>query len=88
MLCNFVEITLQYGYSPVNLLQFSKQLFLRTPLSGCFWSFQTVKVIISLGQSENAKLAVIWIINTIRSRPNLGFDLTYFSFFLLQILYV
>ena len=40
---------------------------------------------IGLDLSANAKSLVIWIINTRvlqRSRLNLGFDLTYFSFFL------
>ena len=27
MLCNFIEITLQYGYSPVNLLHIFKTAF-------------------------------------------------------------
>ena len=35
---NFFEITLRHGYSPVNLLQISIHLFLRTPLGGCFCS--------------------------------------------------
>ena len=34
---NFVEIALRHGCSPVNLLQFSEHLFLKTPLDGCFW---------------------------------------------------
>ena len=36
-----------------------------------------------LDQRASAKLAVIWIINTrvaLGINPNLGFDLTYFSF--------
>ena len=33
--CNFIEITLWQGCSPVNLLQISEYLFIRTPLEGC-----------------------------------------------------
>ena len=33
---NFIEITHRHGCSPVNLLQISEQIFLRTPLEGCF----------------------------------------------------
>ena len=32
LLCNFIEITLWPGCSPVNLLQFSEHLFVRTPM--------------------------------------------------------
>ena len=35
--CNFIEITLWHGCSPVNLLHISEHLLLRTPLGGCFW---------------------------------------------------
>ena len=35
--CNFIEVTLWHGCSPVNLLDiFSEHLFPRTPLDGCF----------------------------------------------------
>ena len=37
LLCYFIEITLRHEFSPGNLLHFSKHLFLRTPLDGCFW---------------------------------------------------
>ena len=39
LLCNFIKITLWHGFSPVNLLHIFKDLFLRTPLDGCFCSF-------------------------------------------------
>ena len=32
---NFIEIALQHGYSPVNLLHIFRAPFLRTPLDGC-----------------------------------------------------
>ena len=32
----FTEITLRHGCSPVNLLHISEDIFLRTPLEGCF----------------------------------------------------
>ena len=36
LLCNFIEITLQHGCSPLNLLHIFRALFLRTPLGYCF----------------------------------------------------
>ena len=40
--CNFIEIALQHGCSPVNLLHILDYLFLRTPLYCCFWyTFKT-----------------------------------------------
>ena len=36
LFCNFIEIALRYGGSPVNLLQFSEHLFLKTTLEGWF----------------------------------------------------
>ena len=36
MPCNFIEIALRHGCSPVNFCIFSEHLFLRTPLDGCF----------------------------------------------------
>ena len=33
---NFIEITLQHGCSPVNLLHVLEYLSLRTPLDSCF----------------------------------------------------
>ena len=33
--CNFIEIALRHGVSPVNLQQFSEHLFLRRPLKVC-----------------------------------------------------
>ena len=36
LLCNFIEITLRQGSSPVNLLHISELLFIGTPLEGCF----------------------------------------------------
>ena len=36
LLCNFIEITLRHGCSPVNFLHIFSTLFLGTPLSGCF----------------------------------------------------
>ena len=44
LLCNFIEIPLWHGCSTVNLLYiFSKNLFLITPLYGCFWNYKMVK---------------------------------------------
>ena len=34
---NFIEITLRYGYSPVNILHIFRTPFLRAPLNGNFW---------------------------------------------------
>ena len=39
LLCNFIEIALRHGCSPVNSLLFSEHLFLRTPLDGCFCEY-------------------------------------------------
>ena len=39
MLCNFIEITLWHGCSPVNLLHISEHLFLRTLPDGCFCEY-------------------------------------------------
>ena len=36
-LCDFIEITLRHGCSPVNLLHFFRTLFLRAPLDDYFW---------------------------------------------------
>ena len=36
LLCNFIEIALRHGCSPVDLLRIFSQLFLRTPLHGRF----------------------------------------------------
>ena len=36
VLCNFLEITLQHGCSPVNLLHIFRTPFIRVPLNGCF----------------------------------------------------
>ena len=44
LLCKLIETTLQHWCSPVLLCCiFSEQLYLRTPLDGCFWTghFQT-----------------------------------------------
>ena len=37
LLCNFIEIALWHGCSPVKCRIFSEHLFLRAPLDGCFW---------------------------------------------------
>ena len=42
---NFIEITHRRGCSSVNLLHISEQLYLRTLLVGCFWSFSNVWLI-------------------------------------------
>ena len=39
LLCNFIEITLWHGCSPVNLLHILTHLFLRIPREGCFFMF-------------------------------------------------
>ena len=44
LLCNFIELALQHGYSPVNLLHNFRTLFLRTPLDGCFYVFLKFKI--------------------------------------------
>ena len=36
LLCNFIEIALQHGCSPVNLLHIFRTSFPRIPLDGCF----------------------------------------------------
>ena len=36
LLCSFIEITLQHGLSPVNLLHIFRTHFLRTPMESCF----------------------------------------------------
>ena len=36
LLCNFIEIALRHGCSPVNLLHISEHLFQGKPLGGCF----------------------------------------------------
>ena len=36
LLCNFIEINLWYGCSPVNLPHIFRTLFLGIPLGGCF----------------------------------------------------
>ena len=40
---NFIEITLQHGCSPVNLLHIFITPVLRPPLEGCFWISKTRK---------------------------------------------
>ena len=37
---NTIEITLQHGCSPVNLLDIFRTPSLRTLLEGCFWTFE------------------------------------------------
>ena len=37
--CDFNKIIFQHGFSPVNLLNFSEHLFIRTLLGGCSWNF-------------------------------------------------
>ena len=37
LLCNFIEITFQDGFSLVDLLHISEHLFIRTPMNGYFW---------------------------------------------------
>ena len=44
LFCNFIEITLWHGCSPVNCCIFSEHLFLGTSLEGCFSNFQLVQV--------------------------------------------
>ena len=39
LFCNFIEITVGHGCSPVNLLLFSEHLCIRTPMESCFWVF-------------------------------------------------
>ena len=43
---NFIKIALRHGCSPVNLLHISEYLFLRTPLTGCFWLYKRKKSVI------------------------------------------
>ena len=37
LLCNFIEITIQHGCSPANLLHIFRKPFLKTPLDGYFY---------------------------------------------------
>ena len=39
LLCNFIEIILQHGCYPVNLLHIFRTLFKRTAMEGCFCFF-------------------------------------------------
>ena len=39
LLCNFIEITLWHGCSPVNLLHISRTPFMKLLMEGCFLSF-------------------------------------------------
>ena len=39
--CNFIEIALWHGCSPVNLLHIFRTLFTGTPLGGCLWKSWT-----------------------------------------------
>ena len=36
MLCNFIEIALQHGWSPINLLHILRTPFLKETSGGCF----------------------------------------------------
>ena len=40
LLCNFIEITLRHGCSPVNLMYIFRTTFLRIPMDGCFWKVE------------------------------------------------
>ena len=40
VLCNFIEIALRHGCSPIICCIFSEYLFLGTPLEGCFCTYQ------------------------------------------------
>ena len=42
LLCNFIEIALRHGCSPVNLLHIFRYLLLRTLSEGCFWCKATL----------------------------------------------
>ena len=42
LLCNFIEIALWHGCSPVNLLHIFRHLLLKTLWEGCFWSKATL----------------------------------------------
>ena len=44
--CNFIDIPLWHGYSPVNLLHIFRTLFIRTPLDGCLWPFISVSFLL------------------------------------------
>ena len=41
LLCNFLEIALWHGCSPLNLLHIFRTAFLRTPLDNCFCFFKS-----------------------------------------------
>ena len=51
---NFIEIALQHGCSPVNLLHIFR-IFLRTPLDGCFCK----KLVITLDVRLSNKIATV-----------------------------
>ena len=36
LLCNFIEMAIQHGCSPVNLLHILEHFFIRTPMESCF----------------------------------------------------
>ena len=56
LLCNFIEIALQHGWSPANLLHIFRTPFLRTPLDGCFCHFYQDYMVPRIYQLESEKL--------------------------------
>ena len=56
LLCNFTEIALTHGYSPVICCIFLEHLFLRTPLDGCFW------LLIFIKQLQKCRLLLYYLL--------------------------
>ena len=52
LLCNFIEIALRDGCSPVIYCIFSEYFFLRTLVDGCFWIFFHLKFQLNLQYSQ------------------------------------
>ena len=61
LLCNFIEITLQHGCSPVNLLHiFRTPSEGWTPMEGCFWHCWISKTKYRLGSDWKLKSDEVW----------------------------
>ena len=52
LVCNFIEITLWHGRSPVNLLRIFRTHFLRAHLEGCFWKWMVWKKVLKFQNFE------------------------------------